>query len=133
MRHSSISKQRISKKECKEEKKTDAKTSQVIDDIVGEEEEDVQVLSHKDQRKLKKKQKVMDAEADSTTDISKSKQKQKADTAEGDNKATTRQNSVWVGNLSFRTTPDALRKFFRRRGQDDAGAHAYEGDSWDTG
>lgn len=70
------------------------------------EEDDVQVLSHKDQRKLKKKQKLPRDGLESTAEKKKT-----------DSKEPVRQNSVWVGNLSFRTTPDALRKFFADAGE----------------
>ncbi|ETW84032.1 hypothetical protein HETIRDRAFT_444047 [Heterobasidion irregulare TC 32-1] len=62
------------------------------------------VLSHAAKRKEKRKLKTKDTEA-----------------PEGDKKKSTkaasatqpkRQNSVWVGNLSFKTTAEALRRFF---------------------
>ena len=87
----------------------------------------MKVLSHKEQRRLKKKQKLMEnedspegqsAEADESKEgggkqTSKKKngkeKKKKSDESESQPK---RQNSVWVGNLSFKTTEEALKNFF---------------------
>jgi RNA recognition motif-containing protein len=59
---------------------------------------EVPVLSHAERRRQKKKAN------EPSGDAGKPKKETK-----GDGK---RQNSVWVGNLVFKTTPDALRKFF---------------------
>lgn len=82
--------------------------------VDGEVEEEEQVLSHKKLRKLRKKQKLMEEKPISASE---NKQKKKAVAGEGDKDTITRRNSVWVGNLSFRTTPDALRKFFADAGE----------------
>ncbi|KAF8514847.1 RNA-binding domain-containing protein [Hysterangium stoloniferum] len=60
-----------------------------------------QVLSHAAQRKLKKKAEKAAAKGDSP-DAEKTADAQK------------RQNSVWVGNLAFKTTEQAIRGFFQR-------------------
>lgn len=90
------------------------------DDV--EEGEDVQVLSHKAQRRLKKKQKLLesgskDEETPSATISKKGKSKSKEAKGEKKEDLPKRQNSVWVGNLSFRTTPDSLRTFFEGVGE----------------
>ncbi|THH05019.1 hypothetical protein EW145_g5103, partial [Phellinidium pouzarii] len=89
-----------------------------------EEEEEIKALSHKEQRRLKKKQKLLeDAE---TSDVdgdalssshSGNKPRGKKLKAEERKKKDRdvlpkRQNSIWVGNLSFKTSPDTLRAFF---------------------
>lgn len=74
----------------------------------GSDDEDVQVLSHAAQRRLKKKKLVENAVTPST---SKGKQTPK------DGEKPKRQNSVWVGNLSFRTTASALKAFFGDAGE----------------
>ena len=67
------------------------------------------VLSHADKRRQKKKDKQRPA-----TDVSQSDRKSSAKSAANASNPSTvkRQHSVWVGNLAFKTTPDALRKFF---------------------
>ncbi|KAJ3822601.1 hypothetical protein F5880DRAFT_1483809 [Lentinula raphanica] len=76
-----------------------------------EEEDDVPALSHAEKRRQKKKEKLA-ARKDKEVASPPSK-KRKTDSTKGPSDATTkRQNSVWVGNLSFKTTTDALRKFF---------------------
>ncbi|KAI5123378.1 hypothetical protein M0805_006086 [Coniferiporia weirii] len=88
-----------------------------------EEQEEVKVLSHKEQRRLKKKQKLMenaeatDSEEGASKGLTKSKSvakdKVNANGKDKDRAALPkRQNSIWVGNLSFKTTPDSLRAFF---------------------
>ncbi|OCB84557.1 RNA-binding domain-containing protein [Sanghuangporus baumii] len=81
------------------------------------EQEEVKVLSHKEQRRLRKKQKTLAATStepitDSKTMKSQVKEKPKAKEKGDEQQQSKRQNSVWVGNLSYRTTPDALRAFF---------------------
>jgi RNA recognition motif-containing protein len=72
------------------------------------------VLSHAEKRRQKKKdekardrpskkRKVTDS---SVVDVS------TKDSKSAGNSKPKRQNSVWVGNLWFKTTPDALRDFF---------------------
>lgn len=68
--------------------------------------EDTQVLSHAEKRRQKKelKNKARDEKA------AENKVKNTAEIAPS--KAPKRQNSVWVGNLTFKTTPQSLRQFF---------------------
>ncbi|KAI0092025.1 hypothetical protein BDY19DRAFT_885147 [Irpex rosettiformis] len=81
-------------------------------------EEDVPVLSHAEQRRQKRKEqkvkkglvKTPDGDNASPGDKKATKVKNTAELAPS--KIPKRQNSVWVGNLSFKTTPDALRQFF---------------------
>ncbi|KAI0053614.1 hypothetical protein FA95DRAFT_1552104 [Auriscalpium vulgare] len=67
-------------------------------------EAEVSALSHAAKRKQKK---LLKRQADST-ESKKSTNGGKSTAAE----PSKRQNSVWVGNLAFKTTPDALRQFF---------------------
>lgn len=79
------------------------------------------VLSHAERRRQKKKQKrdhlTAARELDDRTGASPpsnvhSKAKAEADVSADDPRRQKRQNSIWVGNLSFRTTQDALQGFF---------------------
>ena len=78
-------------------------------------EEDVPVLSHAKLRRQKKKEAKTKKPADDAEEpsIQGKKVPKVKNTAElAPSKVPKRQNSVWVGNLSFKTTPDALRQFF---------------------
>ncbi|EKM59782.1 uncharacterized protein PHACADRAFT_137996 [Phanerochaete carnosa HHB-10118-sp] len=81
-------------------------------------EDDVPVLSHAEQRRQKKKQlsaekKAQVAAATADNEAPKTKKQKVKNTAElAPSKVPKRQNSVWVGNLSFKTTPESVRKFF---------------------
>jgi len=61
--------------------------------------EDTPVFSHAAKRKKKK----------ALLKVSKEEQKEKGDAS---TPVVKRQNSIWVGNLSFKTTQDSLRRFF---------------------
>jgi RNA recognition motif-containing protein len=98
-----------------------ASDSSDSDEIDAEptEEEDVPVLSHAELRRQKKRevkaQKTAAGDSSKTnkpTSAEKSKDKVKNTAELAPSKVPKRQNSVWVGNLSFKTTPDALRRFF---------------------
>jgi RNA recognition motif-containing protein len=69
-----------------------------------EQTEDVPVLSHAAKRKQKK---VPLKEATPAKSPAK-KQKKEEDAS----RPAKRQNSIWVGNLSYKTTPESLRRFF---------------------
>ena len=85
---------------------------QVIEDAPGEvEKEDLPVLSHAERRKQKKRAKLASKDAQEEEDSKQEVPPKKHDAA------LPRQNSVWVGNLSFKTTPDALRTFFEGVGE----------------
>lgn len=72
------------------------------------------VLSHAERRRQKKRQKQNQLAA--TSSESSPRKRRKLDDAKvpaaDDPRRQKRQHSVWVGNLSFRTTQDALRGFF---------------------
>ncbi|VDB90101.1 unnamed protein product [Peniophora sp. CBMAI 1063] len=78
-------------------------------------EDEEPVLSHAAKRKQKKK------ELKGTTETSPSGKVKDEDGATAGKETSTdrpkRQNSVWVGNLSFKTTPEALKKFFDGAGE----------------
>jgi hypothetical protein len=63
------------------------------------------VLSHAAKRKQKKAASLKEAVPEKS-----STKKQKKE--EGDSHSIKRQNSVWVGNLCYKTTPESLRRFF---------------------
>lgn len=71
------------------------------------------VLSHADKRRQKKKQSGKQLSGSDETH----QQQHTIPSSATDNTLSSvpsvkRQNSVWVGNLAFKTSPDALRKFF---------------------
>ncbi|QRW01759.1 RNA recognition motif protein [Ceratobasidium sp. AG-Ba] len=76
--------------------------------------EEVEVLSHAAQRKAKKRKlKELESRDDKVNDLASGAEKCKPKAQASDKSALpTRQNSVWVGNLSFKTTEDQLRQFF---------------------
>ena len=63
--------------------------------------EDTPVLSHAAKRKQKK------ALSSESTTVSKKEKEEEDDSA-----PVRRQNSIWVGNLSYKTTQESLRRFF---------------------
>jgi len=80
------------------------------------------VLSHAAKRKEKKRQRIQDDGTSGTaTEAStshKKKSKQQGGTDEvGPAAPSKRQNSVWVGNLPFKATPDALKRVFHEAGE----------------
>jgi len=96
------------------------------------EEDDTPALSHAERRRRKKAEKraAVAATADEETGSPKKKRKLadgSAETAGGkkdkkgkkeeDPAKVSRKNSVWVGNLSFKTTTDDLKRFFSAAGE----------------
>lgn len=73
------------------------------------ETEDVPVLSHAEKRKQKKKEQKKSDPTDEQN-VKKTKVRNTAELAPS--KVPKRQNSVWVGNLAFKTTAQSLRQFF---------------------
>lgn len=96
-----------------------AKTIPVLED------DGVPVLSHAARRKQKKQEKRKRREQeDDDLDYAEPKKKRKLEGGSVvasskdviNNKGIKRQNSIWVGNMSFKTTEDNLRAFFKDRG-----------------
>ncbi|KIP02111.1 hypothetical protein PHLGIDRAFT_503084 [Phlebiopsis gigantea 11061_1 CR5-6] len=88
----------------------DSSSSSAEEEEAAADDDDAPVLSHAELRRQKKKQHKTTA---SPTDDAKKTQKGVKNTAElAPSKVPKRQNSVWVGNMAFKTTPDALRRFF---------------------
>lgn len=75
--------------------------------------EDV-ALSHKQQRKLKRKRER--GELDNTNQKPK-KSKKEGEKLDPGAASTKRENSIWVGNLAYKTTQDDLRTFFDGTGE----------------
>lgn len=100
-------------------KATEAKPSTENPEPVEAEEP---VLSHAERRRQKRlaKQKAAEA-ADDSEGVSKKRKLadgSAAADAKGDkDKPKPRQNSVWVGNMSFKTTQDDLKRFFGECGE----------------
>jgi hypothetical protein len=77
--------------------------------------DDIPVLSHAERRRQKKKQKAGAVEKPSMNTTATVSSELSGDVKLRDVKSDPlpkRQNSVWVGNLSFKTTEDALKSFF---------------------
>ncbi|KAI1789545.1 hypothetical protein LXA43DRAFT_1062781 [Ganoderma leucocontextum] len=84
------------------------------------EDEDELVLSHAEKRRQKKKaERTTNNDTDPVGDASSKKGKDKMkNTADlPPSKLPKRQNSIWVGNLSFKSTPASLRTFFEGAGE----------------
>ncbi|KAI0736154.1 hypothetical protein C8Q72DRAFT_769331 [Fomitopsis betulina] len=75
-------------------------------------DEGIPVLSHKEQRKQKKKELKRQKPDGDLSEKQKGKQPVKNSAELAPSKLPRRQHSVWIGNLAFKTTPDALRRFF---------------------
>lgn len=69
------------------------------------------MLSHAAQRKEKKRQKRLDKPSTSTDAGANGGSKSEPNTQGR------RQNSIWVGNMSFKTTSDGLKAFFKDAGE----------------
>ncbi|GJE84512.1 RNA-binding domain-containing protein [Phanerochaete sordida] len=97
---------------------SDAEDSDAEDAVA---DDDVPVLSHAEQRRQKKKQLKAEESAAADDDdgsAPKAKKQKVKNTAElAPSKVPKRQNSVWVGNLAFKTTPEAIRTFFAGCGE----------------
>ncbi|KAG8686944.1 hypothetical protein FRC09_013834 [Ceratobasidium sp. 395] len=76
----------------------------------ADEAEEVEVLSHAAQRKAKKR-KLKEVQSDEDGNLDPVSEPPKSKSQSQDDKPA-RQNSVWVGNLSFKTTDTQLREFF---------------------
>ncbi|EJD53542.1 hypothetical protein AURDEDRAFT_80002 [Auricularia subglabra TFB-10046 SS5] len=74
--------------------------------------EEVEVLSHAAQRKRKKELAKAAAKGDAQPDSSGTKAVTKGSVKPATDVLAKRQNSIWVGNLSFKTTPASLKAFF---------------------
>jgi len=72
--------------------------------------EDAPVLSHAARRKQKKKASLNEA---APTSLPSRNQKKEDDAFH----PVKRQNSIWVGNLCYKTTPESLRRFFNEVGE----------------
>ncbi|KAI0082493.1 hypothetical protein K474DRAFT_1585727 [Panus rudis PR-1116 ss-1] len=77
----------------------------------GAAEDDAPVLSHAEKRRQKRKEQKQSRLDDPCSKGVKQKNGVQNTELEP-SKASKRKHSVWVGNLSFKTTPDALRRFF---------------------
>jgi hypothetical protein len=80
------------------------------------EDPDAPALSHAEKRKQKKKPSAVEGIASSSTSAAKKPGKVTKPEDEPHARGN-RQNSIWVGNLSFRTTEAQLREFFAPAGE----------------
>ena len=108
--HSSISKRPHAREVNEDDDSSDSAADSASSSSGADTEaEDVPVLSHAEKRRQKKK----DQKQPASTDEKSVKQTKIRNTAElAPSKVPKRQNSVWVGNLAFKTTPQSLRQFF---------------------
>jgi len=82
------------------------------DDGVSSDSDDGEpVLSHAERRRQKRKEKKI------ATEASTPKKRKLQDGTAAPGVSTKRQNSVWVGNMSFKTTQEDLRAFFEGIGE----------------
>jgi RNA recognition motif-containing protein len=93
-----------------EDSSSDSETSEVE---IEEEDEDAPVLSHAALRRQKKAAKLA-AKKEAEGLPSK---KRKLENGSAPAPANKRQNSVWVGNMSYKTTQGELAKFFETAGE----------------
>lgn len=73
------------------------------------------MLSHAEKRRQKKKQaqsSAADVEPTAAAPTSKNAAARQTEAAASEHVLPKRQNSVWVGNLSFKTTEESLKVFF---------------------
>lgn len=106
----------------KRKKNVPAESADDDHDTVSEAEPtpDEPVLSHADRRKQRKaeKRKAKEAEEGVTTNRTQKKRKLENGTSVSvPVPAAQRKNSVWVGNLSFKTTQENLKAFFKDVGE----------------
>ncbi|KAJ7693865.1 hypothetical protein B0H17DRAFT_932497 [Mycena rosella] len=80
-------------------------------EVEGAADPDVPVLSHAEQRRQKRKEKQ------EKSDQPAKKRKLPDGSAAAAGAPSKRQNSVWVGNLTFKTTTEALTEFFKDAGE----------------
>ncbi|KAI0332386.1 hypothetical protein GY45DRAFT_1298896 [Cubamyces sp. BRFM 1775] len=115
--------QRVSEEEVNDESDNESSSSESSDEGSADEsgdsgseqeaEDDGEpVLSHAEKRRQKKKEERAAKSATSTEESKKGKAKVKNTAELPPSKVPKRQNSVWVGNLAFKTTPVSLRGFF---------------------
>jgi hypothetical protein len=84
---------------------------------LAEGEEDVPALSHAEKRRQKKKLAKGSGDASTSASVSASPVKEAKSDAATTTARQSRQNSIWVGNLSYKTTEADLRKFFEDAGE----------------
>jgi RNA recognition motif-containing protein len=94
----------------------------VVDSAV--QNDDAPALSHAARRRQMKqlKRKQREEESDGILDSAEPKKKRKLNGGRAQDIAdrdATRKNSVWIGNMTFKTTEEDLRAFFKNRGSVD--------------
>ena len=113
--------QRLSEDEHDSDSQSESHDSDSSSDSGSDaEEEEEPVLSHAERRRQKKKEErvAKKSAALANGDTSKKGKEKVQNTAElPPSKVPKRQHSVWVGNLSFKTTPASLRSFFEGVGE----------------
>ncbi|RPD67322.1 hypothetical protein L227DRAFT_559271 [Lentinus tigrinus ALCF2SS1-6] len=102
-----------------DESGNDTSSSEDASDSEASADEDEEpVLSHAEKRRQKKKEQRAAKDTDAEDADSKKDKTRVQNTAElPPSKLPKRQNSIWVGNLSFKTTPASLRTFFEGVGE----------------
>lgn len=95
-----------------DESDSSASSNTDSDSDSASDDEGIPVLSHKEQRKQKKKELKRQKPDGDLSEKQKGKQPVKNSAELAPSKLPRRQHSVWIGNLAFKTTPDALRRFF---------------------
>ncbi|KAF8914364.1 hypothetical protein CPB84DRAFT_1759080 [Gymnopilus junonius] len=103
-------------REGKEELSSDDSDSESENEAEEPFTDDEPVLSHKERRRKKKEEKL----AAKLVEAGKAVKKRKLEDGAAkivDSSSTKRQNSIWVGNMSFKTAQDNLKTFFKDCGE----------------
>lgn len=96
---------------------TSEPSDEIIPDIPESADAEATVLSHAQARKERKAKKHQPAHSSASPEAGKTTKTAKASTSNAKAAAQKRQNSVWVGNLSFKTTAQQLEEFFQFAGK----------------
>ena len=93
--------------------KDEADDTDADEETSGSDAEDVPVLSHAERRRQKKEAKLAASlQADADAEGAPVKKRKLKDGSAKTVDSSMRQNSVWVGNMSFKTQQEDLRRFF---------------------
>jgi RNA recognition motif-containing protein len=120
-----MSSARSSSLESQEDTNVKRKRNEATEEELSDSDDDVQpsldtpeeqVLSHAERRRRKKEQKLA-ANSKEDDESSATKKRKLKDGSAKEVVPTKRQNSVWIGNLSFKTTQENIRTFLADVGE----------------
>ncbi len=103
----------VAKEVVEEAAMTEDEADDTDEEKSGSDVEDVPVLSHAERRRQKKEAKLAaQLQADADAEDAPVKKRKLKDGSAKTVDSSKRQNSVWVGNMSFKTQQEDLRRFF---------------------